>query len=91
MRFARYGVNVLDIPMDFLDPENTALEAIRLTEEYFLSIDMPINIRDLVGKEITDEDIEDMAEKCSKGGTVRVGNFMPIDKAMIIDIYKRAR
>jgi len=91
MRFVRYGVNVFDIPMDFASPGNTALEAIRRTEEYFVSIDMPINMTDLVGKEITDADIEDMALKCSKGGGATIGSFVVLDKAKMIEIYKLAR
>ena len=91
MRFARYGVNVFDLPLDFSNPEYTALEAIARTEAYFVSIGMPITITDLVGQEISDADIEDMADKCSKGGTATVGSFMPLDKAMMIDIYKRSR
>jgi len=90
-RFARYGVNILGLPADFENLENTALEAIRLTEEYFASIGMPINITDLVGKEISDADIEDMAEKATKGGTITLGTMKALDKAMIIEIYKAAR
>lgn len=91
MRFARYGVNVLDVPMDYDNPENTALEAIIRTEEYFKSIGMPINMTDLVGKQITDADIEDMAHKASKNGTASIGSFMVLDKPKMIDIYKLAR
>ena len=91
MRFARYGVNVLGLPMDFEYPENTALEAIRTTEAFFASIGMPINMTDCVGKEITDADIEDMAHKCSKKNTATLGTFMVLDKAMMIEIYKNAR
>jgi len=91
MRFARYGVNVLDIPLNYGDPGKTAYEAIRLTEEFFASIDMPVNITDLVGREVTDEDIEDMANKATRGETMAVGSFMKLNKQDIIEIYKRAR
>jgi len=91
MRFARYAVNVLDVPMDFVNPESTALEGIRRTEEYFTSIDMPINITDLVGKEIPDADIEEMASKCSKDGSSTIGSFKVLSKADMIEIYKNSR
>ena len=91
MRFARYGVNVFDIPMDFTNPDNTALEAIRRTEEYFVSIDMPINITDLVGKEVSDADIEDMADKCSRGETITIGSFMKLNKQQMVEIFKNSR
>ena len=91
MRFARYGVNVFDIPMDFENPENTALEAIRRTEEYFASIDMPINITDLCGHEVSDADIEDMADKASKYGTMTLGTFMVLDRVKMVDIFRNSR
>jgi len=91
MRFARYGVRVLDLPMDFENPENTALEAIRVTEAYFASIDMPITITDLVGKEISDADIEDMADKASWNGERTLGTFMVLDRAQMVAIYKASR
>ena len=91
MRFARYATNVLDIPLDFINPENTALEGIRKTEEYFASIDMPINITDLVGKEVSDADIELMAEKCSNGGRKTIGSFKKLGKADMLEIYKNSR
>ncbi|MCL2220750.1 MAG: iron-containing alcohol dehydrogenase [Oscillospiraceae bacterium] len=90
-RFVRYGVNVFDLTEDKANPEKTALEAIKLTEDYFKSIDMPINMTALVGKDISDEDIEDMADKCSRGGTITIGNFMKLDKKQMIEIYKSAR
>jgi len=91
MRFARYGVKVLDLPMDFENPENTALEAIRRTEDYFASIDMPINITDLCGHEVSDADIEDMADKASHYGTRVLGSFMGLDRLSMVEIYKNAR
>jgi len=91
MRFARYGVNVFDLPMDFENPENTALEAIRKTEEYFASIDMPINITDLCGHEVSDADIEDMADKASRYGTGTLGTFMVLDRMKMLDIFRNAR
>jgi len=91
MRFARYGVRVFDLPMDFENPENTALEAIRRTEEYFVSIDMPITITDLCGHEVSDADIEDMADKASHYGTRILGSFMELDRLQMVEIYKNAR
>jgi len=91
MRFARYGVQVFDLPMNFTNPEYTALEAIRRTEEYFVSIGMPINMTDLVGKKISDEDIDEMSDKCSRGETITIGTFMKLDRPKMLEIYKAAR
>lgn len=91
MRFAKYGVNVFGIELDFRNPENTAYKAIELTEEFFKSIGMPISMSELLGKEVSDEDIEIMAEKCTNGQTRTIGTFMVLDKKDIIEVYKMAK
>lgn len=91
MRFARYGVNVWDLPMNFEDPGGTALEAIGVTEEFFASIGMPVTIRELLGKEISDEIIAELAEKCTFFGKRRIGGLAVLDNPQIINIYKAAR
>lgn len=91
MRFARFGVNVWDLPMDYINPENTAIAAIRATEDYFTSIGMPISITQLLaGKDIDDEDIDDMANKCvgSKG---QIGGFVKLGLKEVTEIYKNAK
>jgi len=90
MRFARYGVNVFGLPMDFINPENTALEAIRRTEAYFESIQMPTSITALVGRAISDEDKVDMARRASHGDTSTLGNFQVLNQQMMLDIYRMA-
>ncbi len=91
LRFARYGVNVFGLEFDYLNPLNTAYEAIDATEEFFKAIDMPITMTELLGFEVPDEDIETMAEKCTNGQTRTIGTFMVLDKKDIIEVYKMAR
>ena len=88
-RFARFAKNVWGI--EETDPEAAALAGIKKTEEYFASIGMPTNITDLVGKEVTDEAIEEMAEKCTFFGKRKIGGLVVLDKPQIIEIYKAAR
>ena len=56
-RFAQFAVNVMGVTNDFSDPEKTALEGIRKMEEFYRSIHMPTNIREL-GVELTEEQVE---------------------------------
>ena len=91
MRFARYGVNVWGLAMNYDNPEETALEAIRVTEEYFTSIGMPVTIKELLGKEISDEVIAELAQKCTYFGKRKIGSFVVLDKPQIIDIYTSVR
>ena len=65
-RFVRFAVNVMDVPNDFTDPEGTALKGIEAMERFYHAIGMPINIKELIGKDITDEEIKEMTRKCSR-------------------------
>lgn len=91
LRFARYGVNVFGLEFDYSNPLNTAYAAIDATEDFFKAIDMPITMSELLGFEVSDEDIEIMAEKCTNQQTRTIGTFMVLDKQDIIEVYKMAR
>ena len=61
-------------------------------EKFYRSIEMPISMTELLnGKQVTDAEIEEMADKCTKGGTQTLGNFVKLTKQDIIEIYKMAR
>lgn len=90
MRFARYGVNVLGLSLNFEDPEETALAAIEATERYFASIDMPINLPELMDRALTDEEIKTLAVKCTNFGKRKIGGFVELGEQEIIDIYHMA-
>ncbi|MCQ2215444.1 MAG: iron-containing alcohol dehydrogenase [Bacteroidales bacterium] len=90
-RFARFAVNVMGVPNDFNNPEATALAGIRATEKFFASLGMPTDIHTLIGKEISDAEIDEMADKCSNGGTSTIGGLKVLAKKDMIEIYKMAR
>lgn len=90
MRFAQYAVNVLGIPMDFSHPERTALEGIKETENFFRYIDMPTSIHEL-GIDLNDEQIEEMARKCSQDDRRTIGGFKVLKRADMIKIYHMAK
>lgn len=90
-RFVRFAVNVMGVPNDFSDPEGTALAGIGAMERFYRDLSMPVSIRELVGREITDAEISLMAEKCSLGGTVTVGNFKKLDRQDMEAIYRMAK
>lgn len=92
MRFARFGVNVWGLNMNYNDPEETALSAINTTENFFRSIQMPVSISELMpGVTVTDEDIEEMAYKGTGFGNNKIGSFKPLDQADIVAILRAAR
>lgn len=90
-RFARFAVNVMGVANDFNDTIGTALRGIERMEEFYRSIGMPTNIHDLIGKEITDAEIEEMADKCSNYGKNTVGCLKPLTREDMVNIYKMAK
>ena len=90
-RFVQFAVNVMDVPNDFSDPEGTALRGIEAVERFYHAIGMPINIHELLGREITDEEIVEMARKCSHDGTFTMGGFKVLAREDMEAIYRMAR
>lgn len=90
-RFVRFAVNVMDVPNDFSDPEGTANRGIEAVEKFYHEIGMPTSIHELIGKEISDEEILEMARKCSHNGTITVGGLKVLKEADMVEIYRMAR
>ena len=90
-RFVRFAVNVMDVPNDFADPEGTALKGIEAMECFYHAIGMPINIRELIGRDITDEEIKEMTRKCSRNYTSTCGCLKVLKADDMEAIYKMAR
>ena len=90
-RFVRFAVNVMDIPNDFTDPEGTALRGIEAMERFYHAIGMPINIKELIGKDITDEEIKEMTRKCSRDYQKTCGQLKVLKAEDMENIYKMAR
>ncbi len=92
MRFATYGRDVFGFTIDTDDPKASGLQAIRATERFFESINMPTNVHDLLGGHVlTDAEIEELAEKCTWFGRRTISNFKKLGKEDIIKIYNMAK
>ena len=90
-RFVRFAVNVMDVPNDFTDPEGTALKGIEAMERFYHAIGMPINIKELIGRDITDDEIKEMARKCSRDYQRTCGCLKVLDSKDMEAIYQMAR
>ncbi len=86
-RFAQFAVRVWNVPMDFANPEATALEGIRRFEEFLTSIGMPINFEQLGAKE---EDISKLVEKLGLGNEGTLGGFVKLTSEDVEKIYHLA-
>ncbi|MCQ2257214.1 MAG: iron-containing alcohol dehydrogenase [Bacteroidaceae bacterium] len=90
-RFARFARNVMGIDTTGMSDIEAAEAGIQAMERFFSSIGMPTNIHTLVGKEISDAEIEEMADKCTTGDTQTIGGLKILKKADIIKIYQMAK
>jgi alcohol dehydrogenase YqhD (iron-dependent ADH family) len=81
----------MGIENDFAHPDETAEKGIRAVEEFYHKIGMPINIHELLGREITTDEIEEMVKKCSRGGTLKLGSIEVIDAEAMRKIYQMAK
>ena len=89
-RFAQFAQNVFGIAPES-DPKATALKGIEAMESFYRSIHMPTNIRELGIGNLTDAQIEEMAEKCTYFGRRTIGLFKVLQKEDIMAIYRMAR
>lgn len=90
-RFARFAHNVMGIDTTGMTDLEASEAGIKAMEAFFESIGMPTNIHTLIGREVTDEEIEDMADKCTNGDTTTAGGLKILKKADIIKIYQMAK
>ena len=90
-RFVRFAVNVMDVPNDFTDPEGTAEKGIQAMERFYHAIGMPINIKELIGRDITDEEIKEMTRKCSRDYQHTSGQLKVLHADDMEAIYRMAR
>lgn len=87
-RFARFGQKVFSVEQTG-NVDKDALAAIKAMDDFFRAIGMPTNLREL-GIEPTNEQIEEMVEKCTFFGTRTLGSVMVLGKKEIHDIYTKA-
>lgn len=87
-RFKQFAKNVWNVEDSSHDRE-VALEGIARTEDFFKSIGMPISLNDF-GFELTDEVIDELAEKCEKAVGGKVGAAKVLYRDDFKEIYKLA-
>ena len=89
-RFVRFAVNVMGVDNDFTNPEATAIKGIEAMERFYHAIGMPINIHELIGRQVTEDEIKEMARKCTNNRTVTQGRFKVLTADNIEQIYRMA-
>lgn len=87
-RFKQFATNVWNVE-DSGDDREVALEGISRTEVFFKSIGMPISLKDFEF-ELTDEVIDELAEKCEKAVGGKVGAAKVLYRNDFKEIYRMA-
>ena len=86
MRFCQMATRVFGCPMNFENPESTALEGIKRFRSFLHGIGMPINFEELGAKE---NDIPVMVEKLGLGSG-KTGGFVELSSEDAAEIYRIA-
>ncbi|MCF0175325.1 MAG: iron-containing alcohol dehydrogenase, partial [Bacteroidales bacterium] len=88
-RFVSFAVNVMGCTHEG-DMEQTALRGIEAMEAAYRRWKMPTCASELIGRTFTDEEIDIMAGKCTRGDTFRLGCFKKLGKADVASIFRLA-
>ncbi len=88
-RFVSFAEHVMGVER-MESREATALRGIEAMEEFFRSIGMPTTMREL-GIEPAEEQIDQMAQKCSIAAKGAAGKIRPLKKEDLANIYRMAR
>lgn len=87
-RFERFAINVMGVEPQ-ASAEQTALKGIEAMENFFRSINMPTNLKEL-GVNATAEDIAEMAKKCAIATGGKAGAAKSLNEADMVAIYTAA-
>lgn len=88
-RFAQFAQNVMQVEQGE-DVAKTAQKGIEAMEDFYCSIDMPVSIQEL-GVALTEEQIKELADKCSFYEKRTIGCVKKLDREDIYKIYQAAR
>lgn len=90
-RFVQFAVNVMGIRNDMSDPERTALSGIDAMEKFYKDIKMPVSLYELLGRDISDDVINELTFRCSGGNGRTIGALRVLNQEDMKTIYKLAR
>ena len=88
-RFAKFAVNVMGVEPE-AEKIKTAQKGIEAMEDFYHALDMPVCIGDM-GIELAEEQMRELAEKCSHFGKRTIGCIKKLDQEDMYQIYKEAR
>ena len=87
-RFARFATRVLGVE-EGSDAKETGLRGIEAMEDFYKELEMPTSIH-AMGLEVSEEQLRELAEKCSHFGKRTIGCIKKLDQEDMYQIYKMA-
>ena len=88
-RFAEFARKVYKT--DEADDEKCANKGIEKTVEFFESVGMPVNLHDLLNREVSEKDCEELSINCSYKKSRSIGSFKSLSYDDMYNIYMAAR
>ncbi|MBQ5769223.1 MAG: iron-containing alcohol dehydrogenase [Clostridiales bacterium] len=85
-RFKKFALNVMEVEDSGTD-EEIALRGIEAMEDFYRSINMPTNLREL-GINANEKDLVVMAHKCAVGVGGEMGSAKVLNEQAMLDIYR---
>ncbi|WP_317854906.1 iron-containing alcohol dehydrogenase [Chakrabartyella piscis] len=83
-RFETFAKNVFGLTGD-----NLVIRGIEAMEAFFHSVNMPISIPELLGRPVTEAELDELARKCAYGGR-SIGGFKSLPESSMRAIYAMA-
>lgn len=87
-RFAAFARRVMGVTET--EDKTAALAGIAAFESHLKSLGMPVNLTELLGRRITEEEVQKLAHGCSFQGTRTIGALRPLGEGDMAEIYRRA-
>ena len=88
-RFANFARKVYGVVE--ADDKKAADIGIEKTVEFFKSVGMPVSLHELLNREVSEKDCEDLAINCSYKKSRSIGSFKSLDYNDMYNIYMAAR
>ena len=87
-RFANFAQKIFGISGGSIDEQARA--GIDAMENYFRELELPTNFTELGIGVQSDNELEFLADMVTSNGTKKVATFVPMDRALVLEIYRKA-
>lgn len=87
-RFVQFAVRVWNVDLPFENQDEIVLEGIKRLKKFFSEMGLPVSLEDAG---IGYDKFEEMADKCTIGGNITVGQFVKLGKQDVVNILELAK